>query len=68
MGVAAEALECRDITCDAAFMRDADGGLGKDRQLGKVNPLHAALWIGGTLAFFCRAEIHDARKPVAVAQ
>lgn len=68
MRVAAESLECRDIACDAAFMRDADGSLGKDRQVDEANSRHAVLRIGGTLALLCRAKVHDARKVMPIAQ
>ena len=68
MRVAAESPECRDIACDAAFMRDADGSLGKDRQVDEVDARHAVLRIGSTLALLCRAKVHDARKVMPIAQ
>lgn len=68
MGIAAEALERRKVACDAALVCDADGSLGKDRQVDEANSRHAVLRIGGTLALLCRAKVHDARKPVPIAQ
>ena len=68
VGIAAEALERRKVACDAALVCDANGGLGKDRQIDELDALHAIARISRTLALLCRAKVHDARKVMPIAQ